>query len=131
MATAPGRSLRVIVVDDNVDVANALLGDLLELLGHQVTLAYDGPGGSHGRSHSVPEPVLLDIGLPGMDGYEVAARFAAPGTIVPRWWRSRATGRTITCCALNEAGFDRYIVKPVDIGMLEEIATRAARTSGG
>ena len=82
----PGRPLRVLVVDDNVDAAQAL-GHLLELLGHEVTLAHDGPGALAAAAAVPPELVLLDIGLPGMDGYAVAAGCAAPGTIAPRWWR--------------------------------------------
>ncbi len=130
VATAPGRSLRVLVVDDNVDVANAL-GDLLELLGHQVTLAYDGPEALTAAATVSPELVLLDIGLPGMDGYAVAARLRGAGHDRATLVALTGYGQDDHLLRSNEAGFDRHIVKPVDIGMLEEIATRAARTSGG
>ena len=68
-----GTPLRVVVVDDNVDGADTL-ADLLGLLGHQVRVAYDGPSGLGAVRAFDPDVVLLDIGLPGMNGYEVARR---------------------------------------------------------
>ena len=73
--TAP---LRVLVVDDNVDAARSL-AQLLALSGHRVTLAHDGPGALEAAATLPPQLVLLDIGLPGMDGYTVAARLRAAG----------------------------------------------------
>src|SRR5262249_29594932 len=68
-AGRPG--LRVLVVEDNVEHA-ALLGELLELWGNQVELAHDGAAALAQAVSSLPDVVLLDIGLPGMDGYQVA-----------------------------------------------------------
>jgi CheY-like chemotaxis protein len=65
------QSKRVLVVDDNVDAAETL-ADLLKLWGHQVWVAHDGKRGLEAARAHCPEVVLLDIGMPGMDGYEVA-----------------------------------------------------------
>ena len=91
----PAGALSVLVVDDNEDAAKAL-GQVLELSGHRVTLAHDGPGAIAAAAAAPPELVLLDIGLPGMDGYAVAERLRAAGTTGRRWWRSAATARTTT-----------------------------------
>src|SRR5262249_19256454 len=64
---------RVLVVDDNRDAATSL-AILLELEGHEVYLAHDGPAALAAARNHRPEVILLDIGLPGMDGYEVARR---------------------------------------------------------
>jgi PAS domain S-box-containing protein len=112
------RGSRVLVVDDNLDSARGL-SRLLKLLGHDIAVAHDGEAALElARAHR-PEIVLLDIGLPGMDGYEVARRL-----------------RTEECChdALiiavtgygqpedlrrsREAGFDHHLVKPVDYDTL-------------
>ena len=65
------KSLKVLVVDDNVDAARSLAA-LLEMCGHQVKLAYDGPSATQAALAYQPDVVLLDIGLPGLDGYQVA-----------------------------------------------------------
>ncbi|HEX4447705.1 MAG TPA: PAS domain S-box protein [Polyangiaceae bacterium] len=120
---AQGQPLRVLVVDDNVDAAGAI-GDLLEILGHQVTLAHDGPGALAAAAAGSPELVLLDIGLPGMDGYAVAAGLRGAG-------HERATLVAITGYGQDEhlrrsseAGFDHHLVKPLDFDMLGEIAAQ-------
>ncbi|HJZ91371.1 MAG TPA: response regulator, partial [Gemmataceae bacterium] len=72
MATAPA-SLRVLVVDDNVDAAESL-GKLLELEGHEVRRAHDGPTALATADVFRPDVIVLDLGMPGMDGFEVARR---------------------------------------------------------
>jgi two-component system CheB/CheR fusion protein len=117
-----GRSLRVLVVEDNVDAADTL-GLLLRLYGHEVQLARTGPTALEMAADSRPDVVLLDIGLPGMDGYEVAKRL-----------RERPEFKDVMMCALTgytpseadrhrqkETGFDHYYVKPVDLKMLLEL----------
>ena len=77
----PGERLaRILVVDDNVDLARGL-ARLLEIRGHDVQVAYDGPTGLDKAKKSKPEVVLLDIGLPGMDGYQVAAHLRQEETV--------------------------------------------------
>lgn len=126
---APHRPLRVLVVDDNEDAAKAM-GYLLEMQGHQVTLAFDGPGALSAAAAQVPELVLLDIGLPGMDGYAVAGLLRAAG-------HDRAALIAITGYGQNEhvhrsteAGFDRHLVKPVDFGVIAEICAQVGGAAG-
>ena len=124
-----GSALRVLVVDDNADAAQALQ-HLLKLLGHDVMMAHDGPGALAVAAQLRPDLVLLDIGLPGMDGYAVAARLREAG-------HEKASLVALTGYAQDEdlrrssrAGFDRHMVKPVDVGALRrltaEVAGRAA-----
>jgi PAS domain S-box-containing protein len=109
-AAPPSR--RVLVIDDNVDAAESL-ALLLRVSGHEVRTAHDGPAGLEAALAFRPEVVLLDIGLPGMNGYEVARRL-----------RAAAELREVLLVALTgygqeedrrrsrEAGFDRHLVKP-------------------
>src|SRR5262249_19171361 len=69
----PEKPLRVLVVDDNIDAADSL-AMLLRLWGHQVQTAHDGPSALRLAEEEHPDVVFLDIGLPGMNGYEVAKR---------------------------------------------------------
>jgi two-component system CheB/CheR fusion protein len=125
--TAPPRRLRVLVVDDNEDAARSI-GYLLEMTGHEVTLAFDGPDALVLAAAAPPDLVLLDIGLPGMDGYTVAAQLRAAG-------HGRATlvalsgyGQDEHLRRSREAGFDHHLVKPIDFAKLEKIA---AQRQGG
>ena len=117
-----GRSLRVLVVEDNVDAGDSL-SLLLRLYGHDVQVARTGPTALEMASASRPDVVLLDIGLPGMDGYQVA-----------RHLRERPEFKDVMMCALTgytpseadrqrqqETGFDHYYVKPVDMAKLLEL----------
>ncbi len=118
---SPGRAdasagpvLRVLVVDDNVDAAEGLRR-LLELHGHRVDTAYDGPSALRQIEASAPDVLLLDLGLPGMDGLEVARRARAlPGggrmllAAVTGWGQDEDRQRTA------EAGFDLHLTKPLD-----------------
>jgi len=119
-ATLP-RAMRILVVDDNHDAADSL-GMVLRALGADVRIANDGPAALAAFASDTPEIVLLDIGMPGMDGYEVA-----------RALRARFPGRTASLVALTgwgqdddrrrtaAAGFDHHLVKPADIGTLHAL----------
>lgn len=120
-AWEPGKSraLRVLVVEDNVDAAKSL-AILLRLWGHEVHLAPDGPAALEMARVHRPEVVLLDIGLPGMDGYEVARRLREQGgPHRPLLLAMTGYGREEDCRRAQEAGFDRHLVKPVDLEELE------------
>jgi len=111
---ARGPSRRILIVDDNEDSARSL-EMLLQLAGHEVLLAGDGPGALEEAQRSRPEVILLDIGLPGMDGYEVARQLrgknASPRpAIVALTGYGQEQDRNE---ALN-AGFDLHMIKPVD-----------------
>ncbi len=122
---SPPRPLRVLVVDDNPDVANTL-SLLLRTLGHQVCTAYDGPEGLRLAETFRPEAILLDIRLPGMDGYEVARRL-----------RRREEFRQVLLVAVTglataddrrqalEAGFDHHLPKPFEPDDLRRVLVLA------
>jgi hypothetical protein len=119
-APAPRRR-RVLVVDDNVDSATSLMM-LLQAMGHEVEGAHDGLEALAAAQRFAPDTVLLDIGLPRLNGYEVARRL-----------RSEAAGRSYLLVALtgwgqeedrtraHAAGFDHHLVKPVDLEQLGRI----------
>jgi CheY-like chemotaxis protein len=115
-----GAPLRVLVVDDNVDAA-AALGKLLRLRGHEVSLAYDGPGALAAAAAAPPDLVVLDIGLPGMDGYAVAARLRAAGHAGAALVALTGYGREDDLQRSHDAGFDHHLVKPIDFGQLQRI----------
>ncbi|WP_244818606.1 ATP-binding protein [Caballeronia sp. Lep1P3] len=109
---------RVLVVDDNVDAADALTA-LLELEGHEVRTVYSGEEAVDILSHYSPEVVLLDLGLPGMSGLDVARRIRlTPATkdvtmiAITGWGQPHDRERTA------DAGFDFHFTKPVDVGQL-------------
>jgi CheY-like chemotaxis protein len=110
----------VLVVDDNVDAAHAM-GYVLKLSGHDVTIAHDGPGALAAAAGKSPELVLLDIGLPGMDGYAVAARLRAAGLNGASIVAVTGYGQEEDLRRSNEAGFDHHLVKPVDAAMIRKI----------
>ena len=98
------QGLRVLVVDDNPDAAS-LLAEALDMHGSARWLRTTGRRHSR-RSDFAPELALLDIGLPVMDGYELARRLRALTAPVPTWWQSRATGKNPPC-ALAQGGLRR------------------------
>ncbi len=120
-AQAPHNGLRVLVVDDNKDAAEST-GLLLGLSGFEVQLAYDGAAALNTASGFCPDAVLLDIGLPVMDGYEVARRLRAQS-----WGKQMALiaasgyGQEEDQQRSKEAGFDTHLTKPLDPSHLTEI----------
>ena len=123
------RPLRVLVVDDNVEAARTL-GDLLALLGHEVTLAADGPTALAVSAAAAPELVLIDIGLPGMDGYALAAALRAAGLERAALVAVTGYGRDEDLRRSSAAGFDHHLVKPVDLAALGRI-TSGSRSAFG
>jgi CheY-like chemotaxis protein/anti-sigma regulatory factor (Ser/Thr protein kinase) len=120
----PARSLRVLVVDDNLDAAT-LIGDLLRILGHDPVIAHDGPGALAVAERDRPQLAILDIGLPGMDGYELARRLRErPGLaevpVVALTGYGQASDRDRT----KAAGFSEHLVKPIDLQRLHEVVGR-------
>jgi PAS domain S-box-containing protein len=113
-AERPAHARRVLVVDDNVDTAESL-AELLKLSGHDVRLAHTGPDAVDAAMAFAPEVVLLDIGLPGLNGYEVARRLRAnPALTGLRLVAVTGYGRDTDLQLAKEAGFDQHMVKPVD-----------------
>lgn len=116
---------RVMIVEDDPDTAESLKL-ILEANGADVRVASSGPKALAAFASFAPEAVLLDIGLPGMDGYEVARRLRAefpeqPALLVAlTGW-----GRTEDVERARDAGFDEHLVKPVDIVALRRLLSRA------
>ena len=118
------RSARILIVDDNVDLARGL-ARLLQIHGHEVQIAHDGLSGLDKARESKPEVVLLDIGLPGMDGYQVAARLRRDEAVMGATLIAiSGYGQDEDRRLAREAGFDHHLVKPIDsddlIKILEE-----------
>ncbi len=111
-AAQPQRS-RVLIVDDNADGARSL-AMVLELVGHEVRTCHDGPAALVESEAFEPEVVLLDIGLPGMDGYEVARRLRARPGSQPLLVALTGYGQAEDLRRSREAGFDHHLVKPAD-----------------
>ena len=111
---------RILVVDDNVDAAE-LLAEVLRGVGHEVFLAFDGPSGLASAEANHPTIAVLDIGLPVMDGYELARRIhELPGP--PRLIAMTGYGLAMDRERSREAGFSAHIVKPVSVDeLLDEI----------
>jgi signal transduction histidine kinase/ActR/RegA family two-component response regulator len=128
------RPLRVLVVDDNADAA-ALLAEFLAAAGHAVQIAHDGPAALAAAETRRPDAVVLDVGLPVMDGYEVAALLrerlgaAAPAIVgLTGYGQDRDRARSLA------AGFRHHLVKPADpsevLAAVEDAAGRPGRLAG-
>jgi CheY-like chemotaxis protein len=127
-AAAPTR--RILVVDDNRDSALSL-AMMLSLMGNETRTAHDGPEGLEAAAAFRPDVLLLDIGLPKMNGYDVCRRL-----------RDQPWGKSIVIVALTgwgqeedrrrsrEAGFDHHLVKPVDPPVLEALLARPGNGKG-
>ncbi|MGE3771346.1 MAG: ATP-binding protein [Gammaproteobacteria bacterium] len=127
--TAPTGACCILVVDDNRDACDSL-ALLLGLDGHEVHTAYDGHGALAAAEQRSFDVILLDLGLPGLNGYELARRLGErrvgqrPLTVaITGWGQDEDRRRT------DEAGFDAHLVKPVDFRRLTELLP-AARSGG-
>jgi len=121
---------RVLVCDDNVDGAESL-ALMLGLLGHEVRTVHDGPAALATVRHWRPDAVLLDIGLPGMSGYEVARQMRSDPhlrgllLVAVTGWGTQDDQRRSAA-----AGFDQHLTKPVEVTALESLlASRLARAA--
>jgi signal transduction histidine kinase/CheY-like chemotaxis protein len=123
---ATGRGVPVLVVDDNVDAAE-LLADVLRSRGHEVQVAYDGPSALAAVEEAPPRVALLDLGLPVMDGFELARRLRERLGLV-RLVAVTGYGQEPDRRASAQAGFDAHLVKPVDLDTICEVVERLAPT---
>jgi len=120
----PAHGRRILVVDDNVDGAT-MLGMMLSFYGHDTRSAFSGPEALEVAAGFNPEVIFLDIGLPGMDGYEVARRIRADPQrkyvvlVAVTGWGSEADR-----LRSKNAGFDEHLTKPVEPRALEEVLAR-------
>jgi CheY-like chemotaxis protein len=114
---------RVLVVDDDADTADSLVL-LLTLWGCRAAAAYDGRTGAGQALASRPDVVVLDLGLPGLDGYEVARRLrVAPGLEKVRLIAVSGFGGDEDRARSREAGFDYHLLKPVEPDVLRDLVT--------
>jgi two-component system CheB/CheR fusion protein len=114
---APPR--RVLIVDDNEDAANSL-AMILKLGGHETASVYTAVDALQRAADFRPDVVLLDIGLPGMDGYEVAQKMRElPGLRDIRLVAVTGYGRSDDRLRARDAGFDDHLTKPVEFAVLE------------
>jgi signal transduction histidine kinase/ActR/RegA family two-component response regulator len=125
-ARPPGSGLRVLVVDDNEDAAE-LLAEALRYRGHETHIAFDGPSALATAEAVRPRVALLDLGLPVMDGYELARRLRGRSG-VERVALVAVTGygQEPDRRASAQAGFDVHLVKPVDLDAVCEVVERLA-----
>jgi two-component system, chemotaxis family, CheB/CheR fusion protein len=120
-------SLRILVVDDRAEAVE-LAALLLSFFGHQVETAFGGEEALAAAQKFEPDVILLDIGMPGLDGWEVARRLRQ------MQWLRRPVLVAVTAYGGDEdrdrschAGFDHHLVKPADLGTITKILTDRAR----
>ena len=111
---------RALIVDDSFDAAESL-AFVLRRAGYEVRLAHDGVEAVRAAQSFAPEVVLLDLGLPKLNGYEVARRIREQGGQAVRLVAITGWGKAEDRRASKEAGFDYHLMKPVDIGLLQRL----------
>jgi CheY-like chemotaxis protein len=120
------RPMHILLVDDNVDAAEGLRR-ILQLHGHAVSMAHDGPAALEAARASTPDLVLLDIGLPGMDGYEVVRRLRAEPELRRSYIAALSGyGQDQDRRRSRDAGFDAHLTKPVATEQLLSLLAEAA-----
>ena len=118
------RRLRLLVVEDHVDIAESM-AMLLTMNGHEVRVVGDGTAALQAVGEEEPDIVLLDLGLPGMTGYEVAQRLIARNPMKrPFLIAMTGFGSDEDRQHCWEAGIDLHMLKPVDMEQLEEFLNR-------
>ena len=119
-----GDGKRILIVDDNADAAE-LLSEMLRTIGHTTQVAHDGPHALRVAADFKPTVALLDIGLPVMDGYELARRLRGEwGLAEVRLIAITGYGQQADRRRSEEAGFDAHLVKPVQFDALAEVLDR-------
>lgn len=130
-ASSPARSLRILVVDDNEDTAE-MMSLLLGMEGHDVEVAHTGPSALEAAAAHRPDVIVLDIGLPGLDGYQVAQRLRQdPAFQDVLLIAASGYGQEADRRRSWEAGFDHHLVKPVNPEELRRLLAEAGGASRG
>ena len=120
---------RVLVVDDNIDSAE-ILATLLRMSGYDVRTAYSGPKALEAAASHLPDVVLLDIGLPGLNGYDVARRLRLdPRLKGVRLVAMTGYGDEADRRLAEEAGFDKHVVKPLDFSTVKDLLATMLKPS--
>ena len=128
-ASQTGHALRVLVVDDSVDSAETV-AMVLEVSGHEVRKVHDGPAALVAALAYLPQVILLDIGLPGMNGYEVAKRIRQHPVLhnivlVALTGYGQETDHQLS----QESGFDHHLVKPTDFANVQQILATISKNA--
>ena len=127
----PGQTWRVLVVDDNADAADSTAA-ILATSGHEVEVAYSAQKALEMAVEYQPDIMLLDIGLPGMDGYEVAKHLRQSPELKEMWLIAiTGYGQESDRQRSRAAGFDEHVVKPVDWRQLEELLASLMKRQRG
>ncbi|QDT55823.1 Autoinducer 2 sensor kinase/phosphatase LuxQ [Caulifigura coniformis] len=123
----PGpRALRFVVIEDNDDIRSTVV-ELIRKLGHDVWIASDGPSGIEIIERARPDVALVDIGLPGLDGYELARRISAiPALKATRLVAMTGYGQPEDRRRAIEAGFQSHLVKPVSLDDFRQLTREIA-----
>jgi two-component system CheB/CheR fusion protein len=120
---AQGRRRRVLIIEDNIDAADSLR-EALEFGEHEVEVAYNGPSGIAKARTCKPEIVICDIGLPGMDGFDVARAFRADNALKDAYLVALSGyAQPEDVLRASEAGFDQHLAKPPSLERLEQVLT--------
>jgi CheY-like chemotaxis protein len=125
---APGVACKVLIADDNRDAADSL-ATLLRTYGHELRVVYDGIAALRACAEFAPDAAVLDIGMPGADGYEVARRLREKDAAGPRlialtgWGQEHDRNRALA------AGFDHHLTKPADPQAVHELIVKSCRES--
>jgi two-component system CheB/CheR fusion protein len=129
-ATTPTQKhLKILIVEDNKDVAQSL-NILLSIMGHHTVVAHTGPEALEAAERLPPDIIFLDIGLPGMDGYEVARQLRAkPQTSHTNLIAVTGWGSEADRLRAKEAGFNRHITKPMEPEEVERLVEEQALRS--
>jgi signal transduction histidine kinase len=127
---AVATALRILVVDDNQDSASSMTL-LLELYGHEVCVANSGQAALDVAAERKPDAILLDIGMPGMNGYEVARRLRQqPAFAETLLIAITGYGRASDLEQTQAAGFDHHLVKPIDYDKLQALLASRSKALG-
>jgi len=127
---APASRRSILIVEDHEDAREALRA-LLELEGHRVDAAGTGPRALELAREHHPEIALIDIGLPEVDGYEVARRMRALGPRCPYLIALTGYGQPDDVKRARDAGFDAHLLKPIDPDALASVLNAIGRATPG
>jgi CheY-like chemotaxis protein len=119
---------RILVVDDNNEAAD-ITAELLGMYGYQTTVAYAGRPGLEAARTFAPDVILLDLGMPGMDGYQVAGALRAlPDFDHVTLIAFTAWGDALTRQRVRDTGFDEHIIKPASLDHILQAITKGMAT---
>jgi len=128
LSNSPGDHLTILVAEDNKDTAIGL-SRLLTRVGHTVHIAHSGPAAIQLATKEVPDAIILDIGLPGMDGFQVARHIRGQDQLAKSYLIAvTGYGSEEDQRRTHEAGFDAHMVKPADFDRIQQLLSSLNRS---